>query len=204
MGLYAKFVLPRLIEFSMKSDEVRRYRARVVPEAAGRVLEIGIGSGLNFPFYSPTVESLYGIEPSVELLKLARARADGAPFPVEFVNRSAAEIPFDDRNFDAVVTTWTLCTIADPISALREMKRVLRADGRLHFVEHGRSPEPRVEAWQNRLNPVWRRFGGGCNLNRKIDDLIRAAGFEITDLEAGYAKGFRPVAYTYHGRARVG
>ena len=204
MGLYEKFVLPRLIDFSMRSKEVRRYRAQVVPAAAGRVLEVGVGSGLNLPFYSRDVQALYGLDTSPQLLTFAQKKSTHTAFPVEFVRRSAEDIPFDNKSFDTVVTTWTLCTIPDPVKALREIRRVLKLDGWLLFVEHGLSPEPRVEAWQNRLNPVWKRIGGGCNLNRKIDDLIRAAGLKITELEAGYAKGLRPVTYTYQGRARVG
>jgi ubiquinone/menaquinone biosynthesis C-methylase UbiE len=119
-----------------------------------------------------------------------------------FIEGSAEEIPLDDESFDAVVMTWTLCTVPDPLKTLGEIKRVLKPDGRLIFVEHGWSPEPGVLAWQNRLNPLWNRVAGGCNLNRKVDDLIPAAGFRITQLETGYSKGPRPLAFLYKGVAR--
>lgn len=188
----------------MKTEAATRYRGRLVPAAQGRVLEMGIGSGLNLPFYSRDVETVCGVDPSPELLSMARKRADDAPFPVEFLNRSGEELPLDDKGFDTVVTTWTLCTIAEPVKALKEMKRVLKPDGELLFVEHGLAPEPRVEAWQHRLNPIWTRIAGGCHLNRKIDELIRAAGFTITELETAYVKGPRAMAYTFEGRARPG
>ncbi len=205
MGFYEKHFLPWLIHLGMKNKEVTRYRKRVIPVARGRVLEVGIGSGLNLPFYSADVEAVYGLDPSEQLLALARKAARKAPFDIEFVPRSAEEIPFDDETFDSVVVTWSLCSIADAPKALGEMRRVLRPDGELIFIEHGLSPEPRVEAWQNRLTPLWSRCAGGCNLNRRIDVLIRAAGFRITRLETGYLlKGPRPLTYHYQGRARRG
>ena len=129
-------------------------------------------------------------------------RAGRAPFPIKFLGCSAEQIPLDDKTVDTVVTTWTLCTIPDPLRALGEMKRVLKPEGQVIFVEHGRSPDARVLAWQNRLNPLWNRIGGGCNLNRKIDDLIRAAGLEITRMETGYTRGPKPLTYLYRGLAR--
>jgi len=202
MGFYDRVVLPRLLDFSMRSKEASRYRGRVVPAARGRVLEMGIGSGLNLRFYGGDVTAVVGVDPSPEMLRLARPKAAAAPFPVDFVNQSGETLPFDDAGFDSVVATWTLCTIGEPLRALGEMRRVLKPDGELLFVEHGRSPDRGVEAWQDRLNPLWRRIGGGCNLNRRIDELVRAAGFRVARLETGYAKGPRPMAYIYEGRAR--
>ena len=202
MSFYDRVVLPRLLDFAMRGKEASRYRARVVPAARGRVLEMGIGSGLNLRFYGGDVTAVVGVDPSPEMLRLARPKAAAAPFPVEFVNRPGEALPFDDAGFDSVVTTWTLCTIGEPLRALVEMRRVLKPDGELLFVEHGRSPDRGVEAWQDRLNPLWRRIGGGCNLNRRIDELVRAAGFRVARLETGYAKGPRPMAYIYEGRAR--
>jgi ubiquinone/menaquinone biosynthesis C-methylase UbiE len=202
MGIYQTYVLPRLINLVMQNKAAREERARFLPLASGTVLEVGIGSGLNIPFYSPEVKRLYGVDPSPELGKMARKRARAAPFPIMFIEGSAEEIPLDDESFDAVVMTWTLCTVPDPLKTLGEIKRVLKPDGRLIFVEHGWSPEPGVLAWQNRLNPLWNRVAGGCNLNRKVDDLIPAAGFRITQLETGYSKGPRPLAFLYKGVAR--
>ena len=202
MSFYDRVVLPRLLDFAMRGKEASRYRARVVPAARGRVLEMGIGSGLNLRFYGGDVTAVVGVDPSPEMLRLARPKAAAAPFPVDFVNQSGETLPFDDAGFDSVVATWTLCTIGEPLRALGEMRRVLKPDGELLFVEHGRSPDRGVEAWQDRLNPLWRRIGGGCNLNRRIDELVRAAGFRLARLETGYAKGPRPMAYIYEGRAR--
>jgi ubiquinone/menaquinone biosynthesis C-methylase UbiE len=146
MGIYQTYILPRLINLVMQNRAAREERARFLPLASGTVLEVGIGSGLNIPFYSPDVKRLYGVDPSPELRKMAQKRARATPFPITFVEGSAEEIPVDDESFDAVVMTWTLCSVRDPLKALGEIKRVLRPDGRLIFVEHGRSPEPGVGA----------------------------------------------------------
>ena len=202
MGLYGTYVLPRLIKLAMQNKAAKAERARFLPLAFGKVLEIGIGSGLNIPFYPPNIEALCGIDPSRGLLQMARKRAAGAPFPVELMEVSGERLPMEDETFDTVVTTWTLCTIPDPVQALREMRRVLKPEGPVIFIEHGRSPDARVLQWQNRLNPLWSRLAGGCNLNRGIDALIRAVGLEITRLETGYAPGPKPFAYLYRGVAQ--
>ena len=202
MGLYQRYVLPRLINLSMQNRAVRAERARFVPLASGTVLEVGLGSGLNLPLYSPAVERLYGLDPSLELQKMARRRARDARFPIEFIAGSGERIPMEDETVDAVVTTWTLCSIPDPVTALTEMKRVLNPGGRLIFIEHGRSPDARVVSWQDRLTPVWRRLAGGCHLNRKIDALILAAGFRIAEIETAYMKGPKPLVYLYKGVAQ--
>jgi ubiquinone/menaquinone biosynthesis C-methylase UbiE len=202
MGLYSRFVLPWLIDLVMRDKEAARHRAKIIPRATGTVVEVGIGSGLNLPFYTGEVKRLCGVDPSAELLKKARPKTERAPFPVELLQRSAEELPFDGASIDTVVVTWALCSIPDPTRALGEMKRVLRPEGRLIFVEHGLSPDSSVRAWQNRINPLWRRLAGGCNLNRKIDDLIRSAGFEISELKTEYLPGPRPMTFTYEGSAR--
>lgn len=199
MGIYAKHVLPRLIDLAMKNEEVSRLRTKMIPAASGVVLEVGIGSGLNLPFYASSVTKLYGVDPSSELLEIAQSRIAVVPFPVELLNQPADRIPLADEAVDTVVITWSLCSIADPSSALKEMRRVLRPGGRLIFVEHGLSPHSRVRSWQNRLTPIWRRLAGGCHLNRKMDDLIREAGFSIEELRTGYIPGPRPLTYTYEG-----
>ena len=202
MGVYAKYVLPRFIDLSMRNKETTRVREEWVPHARGNVLEIGIGSGLNLPFYSREVGRIYGLEPSPELRKLARTRSIGKDIHVEFFSQSAEEpIPLPDQSVDTVVTTWTLCSIPDPLRALRQMKKVLKPDGHLIFVEHGRAPDSGVAVWQDRLTPVWKRIGGGCHLNRKIDDLLLKAGFSIEELKTTYLPGPRPMTYTYQGLA---
>jgi ubiquinone/menaquinone biosynthesis C-methylase UbiE len=202
--IYERYVLSKLIHLAMRQRRATAERRKFIPLASGIVLEIGIGSGLNLPFYGPMVGKLYALDPSRELWKMARRRVRKAPFPVEFLASSAERIPLADMTVDTVVTTWTLCTIPDPIRALTEMQRVLKPEGRLIFVEHGRSPDPGVLAWQDRLTPVWKRIGGGCHLNRPIDDLIAGAGFHITQIERGYSRGPKPMTYLYKGLARRG
>lgn len=201
MGVYNRYVVPRLIHLAMQDKRATERRAALIPRARGTVLEIGIGSGLNLPFYSGTVNRMYGLDPSEQLLAIASKRTDRVTFPVEFLAQSAEHLPFADASIDTVVSTWTLCSIADPAKALREAKRVLRPEGQLLFVEHGDSPDPAVHAWQQRLNPLWRTVAGGCNLNRKIDALIRRAGFGIAMLDVGYLRGPRPFTYTFQGIA---
>jgi ubiquinone/menaquinone biosynthesis C-methylase UbiE len=203
MGLYARHVLPRLIDRALQSSVVAAERAKLVPRASGRVLEVGIGSGLNLPFYRTTVQTLCGLDPSVELWRLAAARRGRTPFPIEFVGASAEQLPVPDASFDTVVTTFTLCTIPDPRAALGEIRRVLNPGGRLLFVEHGRAPDARVRGWQDRLTPVWRRLAGGCHLNRKIDDLIAAAGFSIVELDARYSAFPKLLGYFFAGMATL-
>ncbi|HEY2001784.1 MAG TPA: class I SAM-dependent methyltransferase [Acidobacteriaceae bacterium] len=188
----------------MRNEETARLRAGWVPLARGEVLEVGIGSGLNLPFYSSDVQRIYGVDPSVELQRIARGRVVAAPMEVEFLSRSAEEpLPLADASIDTVVTTWTLCSIANAPKALREMKRVLKATGRLIFLEHGRAPDAGVADWQERITPLWKNITGGCHLNRKIDDLITAAGFQITELKTFYVRGPRPMTYTYQGVAET-
>lgn len=201
MSFYERWMLPWLLDLTMRNKEARRYRERFIPQAAGRVLEVGIGSGLNLPFYGAGVDHLFALEPSPELRRMAGRRTRGIRFTVEFLERSAEEIPLEQGSVDTVVTTWTLCTIPDAVRALEEMKRVLKPSGVLLFVEHGLAPDPGVQAWQHRLNPLWNRIGGGCNLNRKIGDLIIQSGFRLADLETEYAKGPKPMSFIYCGRA---
>lgn len=201
-GIYGRWVLPRLIDLAMRNKEATRYRAKTVPAASGRVLEIGAGSALNLPFYGAQVSHLYALDPSARLLQMARKKRPPAGFPVEYLESSAEEIPLDSRSIDTVVSTWTLCSVPDAAQALREARRVLKPGGLLLFTEHGHAPDPGVQAWQRRLDPLWSRMAGGCHLDRKIDGLIRDAGFEIVELENEYLKGPRPMTYTYSGRAR--
>ena len=202
MSLYQDRILPYVIHASMRQRNLAAYRQRVVPSATGHVLEIGAGSGLNFPLYGSAVERVVALDPSPKLLAMARRAATEAARPVELLDASAEAIPLPDRSIDTVVTTWTLCTIPDAARALGEMRRVLKPGGRLLFVEHGRSPDAGVRRWQDRLTPLWKRLGGGCHLNRGIADLIEKAGFRIEHLDTGYMRGPKPMTFMYEGRAR--
>lgn len=201
MSLYAKYVLPRLIDVAMRNKETARLRAAWIPQAFGEVLEVGIGSGLNLPFYSSEVQRVSGVDPSVELQRIARKCVKGS-FKVEFLLQSAEEqLPFSNASIDTAVLTWTLCSIGNPSSALRQIRRVLKPNGRLIFLEHGLAPDSRVAVWQHRLTPAWKRIGGGCHLNRRIDGIITEAGFQIPELKTFYLRGPRPMTYTYQGIA---
>ena len=203
MGFYAQHVLPHLIDLGMRNQETARLRSAWIPQARGEVLEIGIGSGLNLPYYSPEVQRVYGVDPSIELQRMARKRVALARFSVEFFAQSAEQpLPLPNESVDTVVVTWALCSIPNASQALQQMRRVLKPGGLLIFLEHGRSPDPRVVAWQDRLTPLWKRFSGGCHLNRKMDDLIAAAGFHITELKTCYLPGPHPMTYTYQGLAQ--
>jgi ubiquinone/menaquinone biosynthesis C-methylase UbiE len=204
MGFYRDRVIPRMIDLTMRNKEAARCRAKTIPAASGRVIEIGIGSGLNLPFYSREVQALYGVEPSVRLLGMARRRLGALSFPVELLNRSAEDLPFEDRSIDTAVSTWVLCSIPDPLRVLGEIKRVLKPDGRMLFIEHGLAPDRRVRTWQERLNPVWRRISGGCNMNRPVDELLDRAGFEQAHVDRFYLRGVPLLTYTYAGVARPG
>jgi ubiquinone/menaquinone biosynthesis C-methylase UbiE len=201
MNFYESWILPPIVNLIMQQKNLTKYRQVVVPAARGKVLEIGIGSGLNLPLYGKQVERVYGIDPSPQLLAMARRRAATSAVPVELLLGSATAIPLEGGAVDSVVMTWTLCSIPDPLAALREMRRVLKPNGNLYFVEHGLSPEPNVEHWQHLITPAWRRIAGGCHLDRKIDDLIRLAGFDLTNLHVEYAPGARPMSYMYQGCA---
>ena len=204
MGLYARHVLPCLLHAAMRQDVLRPFRARVAGAAEGRVLEIGIGSGLNLPLYRAGVREVVGVDPSAALLNRARQAASGARVPVELVEGSAEALAFEDAGFDTVVTTWTLCTIPGADRALAEMRRVLRPGGSLLFIEHGRAlGEPGVARWQDRLDPLWSPLAGGCHLNRPIDALLRRNGFRLDALATGHAiPGPRTHTFLYEGRAR--
>ena len=202
MGFYRSIILPRLCDLSMRNSHLTPYRERVIGAAEGRVLEIGAGSGLNLELYKPSVQDVVALEPDPKLTAMAQRRAEEALRPVAFLNASAEEIPLDDRSVDTVVTTWTLCSIRDAKHALREMRRVLKPEGRLLFVEHGLAPERGVRKWQNLLDPLWSRISGGCHLNRPIDALIESAGFKIDGLATGYIPGPRPMTFFYEGSAR--
>jgi ubiquinone/menaquinone biosynthesis C-methylase UbiE len=190
MGFYQRRILPWVIDTTCSNKAVRYQRRKVVPLAEGRVLEIGVGSGLNFPFYDPEkVERVLALEPSKELLEKAKPRIEAAPFPVEPVGLEGEQITLDEASVDSVLVTYTLCTIPKVVAALEGMRRVLKPGGKLIFCEHGLAPDPGVARWQARLNPLWNRIGGGCNLNRDIPALVKQGGFWIETLDTMYLPG---------------
>ena len=201
MGFYNDVILPRLCDLAMRNKQLQPYRERVISAAEGRVLEIGIGSGRNLPFYRSPVTELLALEPSPQLTAMARnAPHPGAP--VNFIEASAEAIPLDDRSVDTVVTTWTLCSIPDAAMALTEMRRVLQPGGKLLFVEHGMAPDRNVRRWQDWLTPAWKRISGGCHLNRPISAMIEGAGFRLDRVETGYMPGPKAMTFMYEGSAR--
>ncbi|MFC0324232.1 class I SAM-dependent methyltransferase [Halomonas organivorans] len=187
MFCYEQYVLPHLLHLACGNKVVDRQRAAVVPQARGRVLEVGMGSGLNLPHYDPDrVELVWGLEPSEGMRRKARHHVAGAPFEVRWLNLPGEEIPLEDNSADTVVLTYTLCTIPDWHRALEQMRRVLKPSGQLLFCEHGIAPDEGVRRWQDRVNPLWGKVAGGCHLNRTIPELIEHAGFAILQMETGY------------------
>lgn len=200
MGYYEKYLLPKLLNMVMKAPEMTRLRRQLVPLATGKVLEVGMGSGLNLPFYAAGVK-VTGVDPSLELQAYAREIAAGAAMDVEFLAVGAEDIPLPDNSFDSAVITWTLCTISDPDAALSEVRRLLKPGGKLIFAEHGASPELRIANWQRRINPVWKSLAGGCQLNRRPDTAILANGFNFDDMQEGYIPGPKFATYSFRGIA---
>jgi len=202
MGFYARHVLPSLLHAAMRQEVLLPFRTRIAAAAEGRVLEIGIGSGLNLPLYGSDVSEVVGVDPSPALLARAGDAAGRCRAPVTLVEGSAEALALDDRSFDTIVTTWSLCTIPHVHQALAEVRRVLRPGGVLLFVEHGRAPEPGVARWQDRLDPLWTRLAGGCHLNRPIDVLLSDAGFRLDALSTTRVPGPRTHTFLFEGRAR--
>ncbi|MEA3141544.1 MAG: hypothetical protein QOK23_3713 [Gammaproteobacteria bacterium] len=201
MSFYNRRILPYVINLAMRNRELRPYRERVLSQAHGRVLEIGIGSGLNLPLYGSRVDAILGLDSAPRLIAMAKGAASRSMIPVTLITGSAQAIPVDRGSIDTLVTTWTLCSIPDVDVALQEMRRVLKVGGQLLFVEHGLAPEENIRKWQNRLTPLWKRIGGGCHLNRPIRTLIESAGFSMLRLETGYVKGPSPMTFFYEGCA---
>ena len=205
MGFYDRYILPKFLACACGAKPIAKQRAKVVPLAHGRVLEIGIGTGLNMRHYDKSrIESLTGLDPALEMHKLAQKRIRRAGLEVDLVGLSAERIPRADASFDTVIVTYTLCTIPDPLAALREMRRVLVPGGQLIFCEHGRAPDAGVRRWQERITPWWKKIAGGCHLDRDIPSLLHAAGFDCPDLKTMYLPGPRPLTYNYWGIAFAG
>ena len=201
-GHYDRHLLPHLIEWGCSDGPKMKARSQLVPQAEGRVLEMGIGTGLNLSFYDAAkVKSVTGVDPAAAMHTRARHRARHLPIPVETVALELGEIQAERHSFDTIVCTFTMCTIADLPSAFAEMRRVLKPGGRFLFIEHGRAPDASVANWQDRINPWWKPLAGGCNLNRDIPRLIAEGGFAIQSLDQHYLKGPRPLNYVYRGWA---
>lgn len=201
-GWYDRNVLPYLLDLTCRMKLIRQQREKVVPQAKGRVLEVGIGTGLNMPYYDQSkVTKITGLDPAVQMHRLANERIARAGFQVEIIGVSAEKIPLDDASFDTVLLTYTLCSISDPVAALKEMRRVLAPGGKLIFCEHGRAPDESVRRWQERLTPYWKKFTGGCHLNRDVPAILDQAGFQSTDMQSMYLSGPRPLTFNYWGEA---
>ena len=199
---YDRRILPFLLDFACGMKAIREQREKVVPRAAGTVLEIGVGSGLNMAHYDKAkVTKIIGLDPSLQMQAKAKKRIADAGLEVELIGLSAEKIPLDDESVDTVLVTYTLCTIPEPVSALQEMNRVLKPDGKLIFSEHGRAPDEKVRRWQDRLTPYWKKFCGGCHLNRDIPALLNEGGFHSEDLKKMYLEGPRPMTFNYWGEA---
>ena len=201
MGLYDKYILPKFLNCACGSKPINYQRQKVVPLAKGKVLDIGIGSGLNIPFYnSDKIDKVIGIDPSHELIELAKELANDSKASIELVIGSAESIPYPDNFFDTVLVTYTMCTIPNVAIANKEMWRVLKDDGRLMFCEHGLAPDKKISKWQNRIDPFWGKIAGGCHLNRDIQKLITDAGFSFESLDKMYIPSTPKFAgYNYWG-----
>lgn len=202
MGPYERYVLPHVVKWLLGSGEVHKNRKLALAGVTGRVLEVGFGNGHNLQHYTENVMELVGIDPSPQSKKLAQEEIGKVTFPVSVHAGVAEELPFDDQTFDTVAMTYTLCTVTDPIRALSEIKRVLKPDGKFHFIEHGLSNDEKVQRWQKRLNGLQRIIGGGCNLTRDHRALMKEAGMNVESMENYYLKhGPRIMTYTYRGIA---
>ncbi len=199
---YDRYVLPYVIDLACGIKPVQMQRAKIVPRASGRVLEIGIGTGRNLPFYDKArLGELHGLDPAEQMHRLARKRMRQTGINVRLITLSAEEIPEADASFDTLLMTFTLCSIPDPAKALKEMRRVLRPGGKLLFCEHGAAPDASVRRWQDRLTPLWKPLAGGCHLNRDIPALLVQGGFHVAEMETMYLPGPRPLTFNYWGSA---
>ena len=199
---FSKYILPHLVHVATRQQQLAPYRQRAVLGSEGRVLEIGVGSGINLSLYSDKVDCVIGIDPSAELLQVVADAACGVSSHVELVEGMAKTIPKVDNCTDGAVVTWSLCRVTDKIRVLGEVRRVPKPTGCLHFAEHGPAPEDNVRRWQDRITPIWRRCAGNCHLNRPVTLLIEECGFRMERLDTGYATGPRPMTFMYEGVAR--
>jgi ubiquinone/menaquinone biosynthesis C-methylase UbiE len=201
MGFYADQVLPRAMDLVLRGDELNAIRVRVASDLSGEVLEVGFGSGRNVEHYPPAVTRVLAVDPAKVGRKIAARRVAASSVPIEYIGLDGQSLPLPADSVDHALTTWTLCTIPDVERALHEIRRAVRPGGRLHFVEHGRAPDPNVARWQDRLTPIQRRVAGGCHLNRPIDTLIADSGLDLQRLDVYYLRGLKSFSYTYEGVA---
>ena len=202
MGFYGEQLLPRMQDKVMDRKPTGEVRARVCAGLVGDVVEIGFGTGLNAAHYPPEVTKVWAIEPSAVCLRIAEPRIDQSPTPIVFAGLDGQRVDLPSDSFDAVLSTWTLCTITDVGAALAEVRRVLKPGGSFHFVEHGLAPHSKVESWQHRLEPLNKRLAGGCHLTRRIPEVIEQAGFVVEKLDSYYFRGEPKVfGYTFEGCA---
>lgn len=203
MGFYNRHILPRCLDMACGVGPITKQREKVVPHAEGLVLEIGIGSGLNLPHYNPDkVSKIIGVDPDEHIWKRSKARREACPIDIERIGLSGEDIPLDKNVADTVVVTYSLCTIADPVKALGEMQRILKPGGRILFSEHGKAPDAKVQVWQHRIDPVWKKIAGGCQTGRDIPDLFRRAGLALETLDQMYIPGPKPLSYHFWGATR--
>ncbi|WP_026942281.1 class I SAM-dependent methyltransferase [Hellea balneolensis] len=204
MGLYNKHVLPLVLDKACGIKPITKQREKVVPLAEGVVLEIGIGSGQNLPHYDASkVTKIIGIDPDEHIWKRSAARRKNSPINIERIGLSGEDIPLDNNQVDSVVVTYSLCTIPDPVRALKEMKRILKPGGRILFSEHGKAPDDAVNKWQNRIDPLWKKLAGGCHSGRDIPALFTQADLKFDDLQEMYIPGPKVLSYNYWGVARA-
>jgi len=204
MSWYEEKILPSLINMACSTKPTRRQREKIVPRARGDVLEIGFGSGLNLPHYDrDRVRRIWGLEPSVGMRRLARDAISRGSLEVELIDLPGEDLPLDDNSVDTVLVTYTLCTIPEVVQALEGVRRVLKPEGELLYCEHGKAPDPGVLKWQERLNPTWKRFAGGCNIQRDIPAILDESGFVVEDDNRMYLPGLRALSYNYWGAARM-
>ena len=202
MSFYEEHILPHVINCACGMKTVAKQREKIVPQARGQVLEVGMGSGLNLPFYhTDAVDFVWGLEPSSGMRAKAQANIDAASVAVRWLDLPGEHIPLEDNSVDTVLLTYTLCTIPDWFAALKQMQRVLKPQGKLLFCEHGVAPDENTRRWQRRIGQQWKKIGGGCHLDRDIPLLLQEAGFEIEKMEAAYIKGPKFTAYNYWGVA---
>ena len=202
---YEKFILPKVLDICCSTKPITYQRNKIVPDAEGTILEIGIGSGLNIPYYQKSnIKKIYGLDPSPELCEIAKKTAHNNEIEIDFLIEGAEEIKLPSKSIDTVLITYTLCSIPNPDDALKEIKRVMRHDGKILFCEHGAAPDLSVYKWQNRINPIWGKLFGGCNINRDIPSIILNSGFKINKLEQMYLPSTpKIVGYNYWGNATI-
>ena len=200
---YENYVLPKMLDCCCSTKPISYQRKKIVPEASGTILEIGIGSGLNIPYYQKSkINKVIGLDPSEQLCKMAKKTADDNNFSIDFLVNGAEEIELPSNSIDTILLTYTLCSIPEPYRALKEIMRVMKSDGRILFCEHGIAPDEVVQKWQNRINPLWGKLFGGCNINRDIPNILKNGGFKINSLDKMYLPSTpKIVGYNYWGEA---